>query len=202
MTEESSSWLWDKKRPEPWTVDAETIKASYFFGNLYTCRAHSSKQSVAFDVIDGKDVVICIAITSKDELVLVSQFRPGCKDLSLEVPGGGIEQGEDPIHALHRELREESGYTGHDPILLYSCYFNPACFNSHIYFYLLQNCEKTCETDFDPTEDCATYLLPLKHLDGAMDKQIFQNAVTITALGLLQRWLRRGRERSVTIPDI
>ena len=97
------------------------------------------------------------------------------------------------MHALYRELREDSGYTGDKPILLYACYLNPACFNSHVYFYLLQNCEKTCDTDFDPTEDCATYLLPLEHLDDAMGRQIFQNAVTVTALGLLRRWLGRQK---------
>lgn len=183
-----------------WTVDSETVRGSYFFGNLCTCRAHNSKVSVDFDVIDGKDVVICLAITSKNELVLVSQFRPGNLDLSLEVPGGGIEKGEDPVHAFHRELREESGYTGKEEILLYKCYFNPASFKSHIYFYLSRNCEKTHATDFDSTEDCATYLLPLEHLDDAMDRQIFQNAVTVNALGLLKRWLvKQGEKTSSSI---
>ncbi|MBP5191426.1 MAG: NUDIX hydrolase [Opitutales bacterium] len=181
-------WVWDKKRPENWTVDAQVLQKTYFFGQLYTYRAHNSEKTINFDVIEGKDVVQCIAVTKQKELVLVSQFRPGCKDLSLEIPGGAIEKQEDPIHALHRELREESGYTGENPILLCQGYFNPALMKSHIYYYLLSHCEKTCDTDFDPSEDCATYLLPCEQLEATLMKGIFQSMVTVTGLALLQNW--------------
>lgn len=42
------------------------------------------------------------------KLLLTSQLDPGP---DLQLPGGGIEQGESPISALHREVYEETGWS-------------------------------------------------------------------------------------------
>ena len=45
-----------------------------------------------FFVLDTNDWVNVLAITPKQELVLVRQFRYGSQEFSLEPPGGVIEQ--------------------------------------------------------------------------------------------------------------
>lgn len=57
------------------------------------------------------DTVATVAVTEgADSVVVFEQFRPGPGKLLLELPGGGIDEGEDPSSAGLRELLEETGY--------------------------------------------------------------------------------------------
>lgn len=50
--------------------------------------------------------------TGGDQIVLVKQFRPPMNAMSIEMPAGLIDDGEDPQTAALRELYEETGYVG------------------------------------------------------------------------------------------
>lgn len=65
-----------------------------------------------FSRIESPDWVNVIALTPENRVVLVRQYRAGVDRVCLEIPGGMIEPGEDPIAAGARELAEETGYTG------------------------------------------------------------------------------------------
>ena len=52
--------------------------------------------------------VFVVPVTQDDEVVLVELFRYTTGQLSLEVPAGGSD-GQDPLLAAQRELREETG---------------------------------------------------------------------------------------------
>src|SRR5436853_4924804 len=65
-----------------------------------------------FVVMQSPDWVNVVALTPDGRLVLVRQFRYGIDEFSLEIPGGVMEAGEDPVTAGLRELREETGFTG------------------------------------------------------------------------------------------
>ncbi|MGI8645469.1 MAG: NUDIX domain-containing protein [Nocardioides sp.] len=54
------------------------------------------------------DSVFVVAVTEADEVVLVDLVRYATGGGSVEVPAGGTD-GEDPLDAARRELREEAG---------------------------------------------------------------------------------------------
>ncbi len=56
--------------------------------------------------------VATLAITKDKQIVLVKQFRPGPKEILIELPGGYVDKGETPKQAAERELLEETGYKG------------------------------------------------------------------------------------------
>jgi ADP-ribose pyrophosphatase len=60
--------------------------------------------------INSADGIIVLAMTEKDEIILVRQFRPALGQYTLEFPAGDIDQGETPEQAAIRELHEETGY--------------------------------------------------------------------------------------------
>ena len=55
--------------------------------------------------------VFVAAVTEDDELLLVRQYRHPVRDWTLEVPAGSVADGETPLDAAKRELREEAGGT-------------------------------------------------------------------------------------------
>lgn len=65
-----------------------------------------------FYVSSGHPSVACLALTKDKQVILVKQFRPGPGKFILDLPGGGIEAGENPKQAMERELFEETGYRG------------------------------------------------------------------------------------------
>jgi len=67
----------------------------------------------------GLDAVDIVATLQRggdrldDAIVLISQYRPPLGLVSVEFPAGLVDRGETAASAAVRELKEETGYTGH-----------------------------------------------------------------------------------------
>lgn len=93
-----------------------------------------------------------IALTLANEMVLVRQFRFGVREVTLEIPGGMVDPGEDHESAAKRELQEETGYTSNDWTYLGACQQNPAINDELCHMWLAKNVQRTHDMRLDGTE--------------------------------------------------
>ncbi len=77
-----------------------------------------------------------LPLTSHGHVILVRQYRHVTRDFCWEIPGGGIQPGEQPDEAAQRELREEAGYRAGRLTRLGSFWPNNAYLDEVIHVYL------------------------------------------------------------------
>ncbi len=140
-----------------------------------------SGQKHDFYLINSVDWVNVIPLTSEQKVILVKQYRFGTKDFSLEIPGGMIDPGDTPAHAATRELLEETGYTGDEPILLGMVHPNPAIHTNRCYTYLIKNALYQKLPEQDSTEDIEVQIVPLPEIPNLISKGIITHALVIAA---------------------
>jgi 8-oxo-dGTP pyrophosphatase MutT (NUDIX family) len=148
-----------------------------------------------FSVIDAPDWVNVVALTPARELVLVRQFRFGIDNFSLEIPGGMIERGEDPVAAGLRELREETGYVGVRAVSLGAVHPNPAIFNNRCHLVLVEEARRTAGLEWDEDEEIEILTLPVDEVYARARAGGITHALVLDALLLFApRWatLRNG----------
>ncbi len=115
----------------------------------------------SYFIDNDKDSVQVFAITTDNQVVCVRQFRPGTESEELEIPGGGLEPGEDPKSAAERELLEETGHQSSEGfVFLSSVPYSPYSSGKR-YSYLAVNCKPTSEQNLDPNEFVKITILPL-----------------------------------------
>ncbi len=66
-------------------------------------------RSALRDVVRHPGAVAIVALTDDGRICLVRQFRPALGRVTVEVPAGKLDAGEDPLACAHRELLEETG---------------------------------------------------------------------------------------------
>jgi 8-oxo-dGTP pyrophosphatase MutT (NUDIX family) len=93
---------------------------------------------------------------------LVKQYRYPVDAVTLELPGGVINEGEDPAVAALRETQEETGYTSNQIQLICKTAPNPAINDNTAYFYLIENAVPTAHSNPDFYEDIEVVLYSKK----------------------------------------
>lgn len=149
--------------PARWErLEEHTITKTRVLDLLSVKFRHPHREVVRdFVVIAPTDWCNVLALTTEGQLVLVRQFRYGIDDFSLEIPGGMIDSGEDPVVAGLRELREETGYTGAEARLLASVHPNPAIQNNRCHLILVENVTLSSAQQWDHDEEIEVMTAPV-----------------------------------------
>lgn len=118
-----------------------------------------------FYVLDCPAWCNIIPVTDRNEVVLIEQFRQGTETVSLEIPGGIVDEGETPEAGAERELLEETGYAAREIVFLGKSNPNPAIQNNWVYHFAAFGCEKKQEPQFDGSEHCVERVVSLSEID-------------------------------------
>jgi 8-oxo-dGTP pyrophosphatase MutT (NUDIX family) len=123
------------------------------------------KKEGDFVVLNSLPWVNIIPLTPDNNVLLIEQYRHGIDNITLEVPGGLVEQNEDPGNAGERECLEETGYAGQGKSeYLGETLPNPAFLNNICYSFLWKNCTKIKEQSLDKHEDIRVIEVPLAEI--------------------------------------
>ncbi|NLK45294.1 MAG: NUDIX hydrolase [Treponema sp.] len=147
----------------------------------------SQNKSGDYIILETKDWVITVPVIEKDgqkHFVLVQQWRHGAKELSIEFPGGVLNDKENPEKGALRELREETGYTAQKLTHLGTINPNPAIMRNHVHFFVAENLTNIGSQHLDSDEFINCSIVPIKEVFEKMGKNQYSHALMSAALFL------------------
>lgn len=122
---------------------------------------------------NARGVVIMIAITPQNELVLVEQYRTPVHARVLELPAGiagDIDASETLADAANRELEEETGYRAASVKPLFESCVSPGLVSETLSFFLMEDLEKVAEGGGIDDENITVHRVPLATAEAFFDR--------------------------------
>ena len=170
----------DKK----WTI----LKSEYLIRRpwLTARRDHvrfpAGRENPEYYVLEYPDWVNVIAITKDGHFVTERQYRHALGRTSFELPCGVMENGEEPLEAIKRELLEETGYGGGEWRHLMYISANSSTMNNITHCFWATGVEKISEPHLDDTEELEVYLLSREKVWELLKTNQFVQALMVAPL--------------------
>ena len=124
---------------------------------------------------NASGVVVLVAVTSAQEIVLVEQFRKPVDSLVIELPAGLVGDHANPdesvLVAAARELEEETGYAAAKMELLMACPSSAGMSDEVISFVLATELTRVGPGGGDSSEDIQVHIVPVTDVDGWLIRQ-------------------------------
>lgn len=173
-----------------WIQESESVRQdSRLFRQIVAQRRspHTGRQH-AFYRLQGPDWVNVVAFTREGDLLVVEQFRHGIDAPTLEIPGGGCDEGESPAESARRELREETGFVSSQWVALGACTPNPATQNNRCHTFLALDCDPDGALALDPAEELQVWACSWSEWQARMRRGEVHHALVLAAFQLLSLW--------------
>lgn len=164
----------------------EHIYDAHIFRVMKADREAADGRRHQFVYLDSPNWANIIAPIIRDDgvecLVMVRQYRQGGGFVTLELPGGVVDDGEDPKLAALRELEEETGYTATDALFLGAVNPNPAFMNNEALTFLAQDVKPRSSQSLDQNEIVDAELVPVSEIIAGERQEFLNHAIMVSAL--------------------
>ena len=131
------------------------------------------------DVVRHPGAVAIVALTDDGRICLVRQYRTSLSRVTVEIPAGKLDPGEDPLTCARRELKEETGMEAEQIAFLTTIATSDGFTDELIHIYMATGLT-FAESDPDADEFINVDLVPLRELiDAVLDGRI-EDCKTVT----------------------
>jgi ADP-ribose pyrophosphatase len=94
------------------------------------------------EIVEHPGAVAIVAVDRDGMLTLVRQRREAARKQLVELPAGGLEDGEEPMESARRELAEETGLTGGDWRERATFFTTPGFCRERMHLFFADNLER------------------------------------------------------------
>lgn len=179
-----------KRKDDPlWNVTSPRTVFSTPVMNVLTSQVTCKRSGKDKDFyrLDFSSWVNIVAVTEKQEVLFIEQYRFGTGQMETEIPGGAVEKGEDPLEGGLRELLEETGFKGENGRIIGKVCPNPAIQDNLCYTVLVENVKKISEPQLDEMEDIEVFAVKHENVqklmrDGSIEHGLVLNALMFYAM--------------------
>lgn len=172
---DDSNLLWRRERSER-VADCRVFKVRRDYStDPRDGRVHD------FYVIEAPDWINVIPLTDDGRVVLIEQYRHGTGEVSLEIPGGMVDEGESPPDAAARELLEETGYEAREVSFIGKTRPNPAIQDNWIHTFVARGVKYRCEPSNAGTEQTVVRLVELERIPSLIEEGKIEHALVVVA---------------------
>lgn len=133
--------------------------------------------------------VMVIPMLNPEILLLIREYAAGVESYQLGFPKGLIEEGEEPIHAANREIKEEVGFGANKLTELRSFCLAPGYLSHNMHLILAEDLYPE-SLEGDEPEPIEVVEWPLAKASQLLDRSDFTEARSIAALYILEQFLR------------
>jgi 8-oxo-dGTP pyrophosphatase MutT (NUDIX family) len=150
------------QKPRPWKILESSISYRDQWLTLRSDRVQLANggEMSPYHTVEGPNWVTMVPVTRDGQVVLTEEYRHGAKKTILQFPGGLIDEGEGPLAAGRRELREETGFGGGDWHELGTMFAAAARLTSIVHVYLALDVRLEGEPRHDHGEDIRVLTRP------------------------------------------
>lgn len=155
----------------------ETLEQKYLIQDEWLrvradkCRMEDGTIVEPYYVLEYPNWANVVAVTEDKKIVLIKQYRHALGVIDLELPGGAVDPGEDPIEAAGRELLEETGFEAAHIEPLCQLSPNPANHNNFSVSFLATGVKRTTQQILDETEEIDVELYSIEEVKQLLAEQ-------------------------------
>jgi ADP-ribose pyrophosphatase len=166
----------------------KTLSSRYLSNHIYFTAREDRCIREDGTIIDPYFVVelpvsaTALAITEEGKVLLIKQYRYPIDEVIYETPGGFIDEGEDAVAGMKRELLEETGYTFDNIESLGRVAANPGVLNCFTELFLATGGRKIAGQKLDHNEEIEIVLVSIEEMIDLLLKQEIKQSLHTTCI--------------------